>query len=242
MLTEEAIQLIQDTAVKAADVQVHEQDGRIYTNGQLTPMMEPIHDVMPVHTLTGVADLITARIEQLDPSKVVIVVESPCKVEVYAKDSDQWGRCARYVVAEPIIGDAFKFGYFMPAEEFVIGLASRFAMTDDLAALMRSVSSMTAEAVTTSADDGVSQNVALRSGVVLAERATLKPIVDLAPYRTFAEVQQPVSKFLFRVKQQKDQPPACALFEADGGRWRLDAVQKIKAWLDAKNLGVTVSA
>jgi hypothetical protein len=30
--------------------------------------------------------------------------------------------------------------------------------------------------------------------------------------------------------------PECALFEADGGTWKLDAVLTIKVWLEDRNL------
>ncbi|OSA97223.1 hypothetical protein B2H85_16310, partial [Clostridium botulinum] len=51
--------------------------------------------------------------------------------------------------------------------------------------------------------------------------------VALAPYRTFPEVQQPTSKFIFRMQQG----PKAAIFEADGGAWRNQAMQSIKAYL-----------
>jgi hypothetical protein len=36
--------------------------------------------------------------------------------------------------------------------------------------------------------------------------------------------------------------PECALFEADGGKWKLDAVLTMKAWLEEKALGLPVVA
>jgi hypothetical protein len=55
--------------------------------------------------------------------------------------------------------------------------------------------------------------------------------VNLAPYRTFQEIEQPSSPFLFRIKGTPGEGVQCALFEADGGAWRLDAVARIEAWL-----------
>jgi hypothetical protein len=53
--------------------------------------------------------------------------------------------------------------------------------------------------------------------------------VVLAPYRTFVEVTQPESDFVFRMQNG----PRCALFEADGGAWKLTAMRHIKEYLQA---------
>lgn len=66
-----------------------------------------------------------------------------------------------------------------------------------------------------------------RTGVVLKEQVTIRPIVQLQPYRTFLEVEQPVSDFLLRVDKQGK----IALYEADGGAWKLEAKRRIAAWL-----------
>ena len=51
--------------------------------------------------------------------------------------------------------------------------------------------------------------------------------VELAPYRTFPEVEQPISKFIFRMQEG----PRAALYEADGGAWRNKAILSIKEYL-----------
>ncbi|WP_235888509.1 RusA family crossover junction endodeoxyribonuclease [Streptococcus pneumoniae] len=69
--------------------------------------------------------------------------------------------------------------------------------------------------------------------------------VTLRPYRTFSEVEQPASLFVFRIDKQANM----ALFEADGKRWVADAVGNIAAYLkeqladlDPPNLYPTVKA
>ena len=64
-------------------------------------------------------------------------------------------------------------------------------------------------------------------GVALKEQQTVQPIVHLQPYRTFLEVKQPASDFLLRI--DKDGHPA--LYEADGGAWKLEAKRRIAAYL-----------
>lgn len=65
------------------------------------------------------------------------------------------------------------------------------------------------------------------SGVQLKATQTIKPIVTLQPYRTFLEVEQPVSDFLLRV----DKEGGIALHQADGGAWKLAAKRSIAAYL-----------
>jgi|SRR5579859_1922838 len=65
------------------------------------------------------------------------------------------------------------------------------------------------------------------------KREAAKNLVQLAPYRTFRDIEQPVSTFLFRIQQSGENMPTFALFEADGGAWKIEAVQKIAARLSA---------
>jgi hypothetical protein len=72
--------------------------------------------------------------------------------------------------------------------------------------------------------------------VALKAEETLRPIVNLAPYRTFSEIDQVVSRFIFRAHADAE-GAELALFEADGGRWRLAAVQAIATWLSGGKFG-----
>jgi hypothetical protein len=83
-------------------------------------------------------------------------------------------------------------------------------------------------------DDGITQRVAVKQGVTLKADIALQPRVTLAPYRTFAEIDQVLSTFVFRTRVGPSQSPQLALFEADGGRWRINAVASIKSWLTGK--------
>ena len=65
--------------------------------------------------------------------------------------------------------------------------------------------------------------------------------VTLRPYRTFNEVEQPASQFVFRINKLAN----LALFEADGGKWKLEAVESIANYLKnelASNKKITILA
>ena len=64
----------------------------------------------------------------------------------------------------------------------------------------------------------------------------------LCPYRTFPQIAQPSSLCVFRLKSREGAVPLCGLFEADGGAWKVTAVDSIRAWLDAAALGMPVVA
>jgi hypothetical protein len=76
-------------------------------------------------------------------------------------------------------------------------------------------------------DDGVSQSVTAKTGVATVEDVKVPNPVLLSPYRTFVEVTQPESAFVFRMKNG----PVAALFEADGGAWRNAAIDAVADYL-----------
>lgn len=79
-------------------------------------------------------------------------------------------------------------------------------------------------------DDGVSQKTTIKSGVELADVIVPNP-VKLRPYRTFAEIEQPESSYVFRIKDS-ERGPAFKLVEADGGLWKNATMKKIKEYLE----------
>ena len=84
-------------------------------------------------------------------------------------------------------------------------------------------------------DDGVTQSVTARAGIARVAQVDLPNPVTLQPYRTFVEVEQPESQFVLRIKadpENKLEPIKCALFPADGNRWKAVAAQNIKEWLE----------
>lgn len=80
-------------------------------------------------------------------------------------------------------------------------------------------------------DDGVTQKATIKTGLASKGDAIVPNPVCLRPYRTFLEVEQPESAFVFRMKQDNYGSVMCAVFEADGGAWKMDATQAIKEYL-----------
>lgn len=222
------------------------EDGLTRADKELHLVKTPMAGAVTVWTLTGFMQLIHEKIEKLDPQSVFIHVESHLEVALLARMSDAFGRRGRLIEAHCAndVGQ-FKFGQFQDSEPFIIGLQSCFVPgVGDIDYVLRMASNLAAEAVTTADDDGISQRVAMKAGVVLKAQETVKARVKLSPYRTFREVDQPTSEFVLRLRtsHNEDQPPVCALFEADGGRWKLDAMNAVAAWLSRNITDIPVVA
>lgn len=91
--------------------------------------------------------------------------------------------------------------------------------TNDVDYILSLLSHMSVDQSVKSDDNGVTQTVQVRKGVSFVENQRVRPIVKLAPYRTFQEVEQPESEFVFRVYDDR----SISLTAADGGMWKLAA-------------------
>lgn len=121
----------------------------------------------------------------------------------------------------------FQYGEFHDAESFNIALQSKFLDTEDKATILQVVGNLKEDAVRTMTDDGVSQVTAVRTGVATVADVKVPNPVSLRPFRTFIEVDQPESRFIFRMREGG----RCAIFEADGGAWKLEAKKNIYNYL-----------
>ena len=228
--------------LSAPNISAHE--GFEFTDIDLKPLIPPSADMIFLSTLSGLADLISAQVESIDDitaGQYMLHVDTPTSVRLTARSTDKFGRRKIVAVAQfPKSITPFRFGAWHDPENFIIGVQSGFQpfFVDgtagqngtDLEYVLRVASNISAEASTVNQDDGISQNVTVKQGVVLKGEATLKGRVKLAPYRTFTEVAQVVSKFVFRTRTDGERA-TLALFEADGGRWQIDASTAIGDWL-----------
>ena len=130
----------------------------------------------------------------------------------------------------------FSFGQFIGNEEFVIGVQSKFlnedAEANDKPIILQFAGNVKAGTVAEYGDTGVGQKAAIKKGVASLQEVEVPSPCRLMPYRTFTEVAQPMSNFIFRVKDNDRLGVTCALFEADGGAWKNEAKANIKAYLE----------
>lgn len=101
----------------------------------------------------------------------------------------------------------------------------------DLALVLKFAGTVETGTVTEYGDDGVTQKATVKTGIASKSEAVVPNPVTLRPYRTFLEVEQPKSDFIFRMKQDKYDGINCAIIEADGGAWKMAATKAIKDYL-----------
>ncbi|WP_195259359.1 hypothetical protein [Clostridium paraputrificum] len=200
-------------------------DQGTFTKASLSRVKEAKASVLTVSTLTGLVDYIKSDLDKL-PEKLLIQVISPREVALYSPLNADRER-EQYISAKAILPDNVVYDRFIGTEQFNIMLQSAFVDVGTKSALLKYTGLIQDEAVKTTGDDGVSQQVTVKTGVASVGQAIVPNPVELAPYRTFPEVEQPISKFIFRMQEG----PKAALYEADGGAWRNKAILSIKEYL-----------
>lgn len=199
---------------------------------ELNPKKYP--SALTVRTLTGLVDYLTEdhTIDGLSEEKLIIHVKSPEVVEVYTELDEEENR-KKFIVAEAQVPE-FNYGRFHTIEEFNIKLQSVFIPSDDRDLLLKFSSSISIDNGANVEDNGVSQVTTIRQGVQSVSGAVAPNPVSLKPFRTFTEVDQPESDFVFRL----DKDAKLALFEADGGIWKNEAMIEIKDYLTSELKGL----
>ncbi len=204
-------------------------NGGTFVDKQMTQLKTPAFPTLKVNTLESiVAYLKKIKDERMDegfpPTIVHIVDETTVELKNVAAPEEGRRDCMVRAVAEV---PKFLYGEFHDAETFNIVLQSKFMDTDDKGTILQVVGNLKEDAVRTMTDDGVSQVTAVRTGVATVADVKVPNPVVLKPFRTFIEVEQPESKFIFRMREGGK----CAIFEADGGAWKLEAKRNILNFL-----------
>lgn len=192
----------------------------------------PTAEPLAVYSLGALRDYTTLNRDVLELGTLVAHVVSPQIVRLSGPLQARARNRESYVQATALnLTDTF-LGKFMAIDDFIVGLLTRFADGNDRAAVLKLFGNVKHETVKTSQDDGITQIVSAKMGVVLAADAAVPNPITLVPYRTFREVTQPSSLFVLRVNAGRPGGlPEVGLFEADGGAWRLTAVDRVRDWL-----------
>lgn len=212
-------------------------DGRNYWPST-QPIKPPIPPSIDVSTLTGLRDFVLKK----------------CSKELYgfilvtAFDRVSFlGELVEPFLDRPLLCEAksqiesFKFDEYHGMEEFIIGLEANFEKTENLVSVLQIASAVTDVKSTDYTDDGFSTDIVLKEGVIRRGNATIKNPILLKPRRTFHEIDQVESAFIFRLQKGSD-GIEFALFEADNGAWQDVAMQRIKEWLEKEIAGARVLA
>lgn len=196
-----------------------------YATKGLELVKEPLAASLHLTTLTGLVDYIKSKSDNMISERVIIHIVSPEKVVLRSELTNDRQR-ENLINCEALLPSIY-FDRFVDTEKFNIMMQSSFIENKDRNILLKVCGNVTESAVKKVGDDGVSQAVTMKTGVASLQDVIVPNPVILAPRRTFTEINQPESKFIFRMKEG----PLCAIFEADGGAWRNEAMQNIKKYL-----------
>ena len=123
---------------------------------------------------------------------------------------------------------------WMENEKMLIAVQSQFVDDPDpvRAAVLKFAGTVTSGSIKEYGDDGVTQKATIKHGVTTKAEGIVPSPCRLRPYRTFIEVEQPASEFIFRMREGSSNTVLCALFEADGGMWKNEARRNIREYLE----------
>lgn len=224
-----AIQYLTELGIKP-EQRLIEKDNRIFSvdsEGQtreVLPRITRAEDELRINTLSGLVGYIKANLERQESSFYLQIFDERTVLLKGVIDSD--GGRETLVKASAIV-PSFEYERWLSTEQLIISLQSKFVETVDSKILLSAVGNIKEENIKNTGDDGVSQQITMKTGVTTVAEAKVPNPVGLAPYRTFLEVEQPISDFIFRMKDG----PTGAIFEADGGAWRNQAIVNIREYL-----------
>lgn len=223
-MLKEALQYI----VGLGEAREHDIHGNVYSDKQLyrVDSYYPKASSVTVRTLSSLIDYIMSEIDCM-ADRMIVAVESPTTVRLYSQLDDNRDR--EYLMAAEALLPKFPFGQFMDQENFCIGIQSKFIPNEDRELLLRFAGTVESGTVAQYGDDGISQKATIKTGLASKGEAILPSPVRLKPFRTFIEIDQPESDFIFRMREGRG--VECAIYEADGGAWQIDAMQRIKCYL-----------
>lgn len=213
--------------VGLGNTRIEEIGGQDFSTQPMHLIKEPTPAPLQVRSLSGLVEYLQSEFDEDEFDQRMVHVLSPTEVVVFSSYNGNYNR-NEYIQAKAML-PAFAFDRFYDSEDFNIKLQSAFVKNEDRDIMLKVVGNIKEEAVQTVGDDGVSQSVVAKTGVATVGNVLVPNPVVLAPYRTFVEVEQPESEFIFRMQKG----PSCALFEADGGAWKLKAMRNIKDYLQA---------
>ena len=211
------------------DNKTYEIDGKTWSDHKLELVEAPTphRKNLEFGSLDAIVKMVRSEMaDYTDGTEPVFIrVNDHKTVDVFTRPDERevrtWPYSAKCVDAE------FKAGW-RGQQDAIIELRSRFLPTEDSDYLISLISRINNEQGVQSTDNGVSQTVVTKQGVSLMNAEPVKPRLSLKPFRTFREVPQPESEFILRLNEDGD----IGLFEADGGIWKMEAKDNIKAYLE----------
>jgi len=208
--------------VKLARPETVEIKDQVFSTSQLHLIPEsPSVSAMSINSLVGVVDYIKSKFDGRE--NLLIHIESPTELRLV--DALDHTNDRRIYLKSTAMLPSITFNRFMEREKFQIMMQSNFVANEGRALVLDIISHVVIkDGVVELKDNSLTQEVTVQTGAATAANIEIPERVILKPFRTFSEVdEQPASEFILRLNKEGE----VAIFEADGGVWKLDAIDSI---------------
>lgn len=226
-----------DRILELSPITAIKEGGRTWargTGGKIEELLNSEHvnpTALQFQYLPGFVEYCRSNPEGLALDNCLVTVNSHSRVELLTIPNP--ANCNRrfcYAVAT-YQGGRFEFGRWKEQDEFMVGLQTRFVETDNLQKLRQLVGKLKDITEASLADNGLAQQVTLKTGVTTVDQVEIDNPIALTPWATFNDVPQPEGLFNLRLKKSDKGGPMCCLYEADTDSWRVRAVGLIRDYL-----------
>lgn len=227
-MLKEAIEKIQSMATP----QVLNCNGKqviISYDGSYNEIATDLEEVQSINltSLDAVVQFVRTEAVHMTDSILYLTIPTHERVHCFTSpDSEKCNHRTFFYAANATDVPGWEANMKMGFEEAQIALRTRFQETPDSLYAQKLLSDICTGSQVTFNDNGIATTVTTTKGVALQSKESIRPIVNLRPYRTFQEIDQPVSEFLIRLSDRY-----ISFIEADGGMWKLTARKSIKEYL-----------
>lgn len=233
-ITRDALKYVAELGVSSEKTEVLEINGKTYANRSLhrydtVPKADPIS----ASSLTALVDYIRDCNTEFRSGMIIHIV-SPTRVQLMSELDAEREREVLFASTAEV--SKFRFDDWYDQERMMIELQANFAENGELALVLNAVGNIEKKNEQSYSDDGRSQVATMTVGVAQKADVIVPNPVELVPYRTFQEVDQPASKFVLRIGDRGE--PQFKLVEAENGIWKNKAILNIKNFLSEKLSGM----
>lgn len=174
------------------------------------------------NSLTGLMEFVKTTVQESDNLRFPLLISINVNtIQVFTSLADDKSR-EMILEVNPLVPD-LQLGYGISVEEMIILLSTAYVPTDNTEKFISSISTLRMVEEVEFSDNGIGQTVTAKQGASVNKVYEVQPIVKLKPIRTYAEIDQVESKFLFRVNKNG----SVKLIEADGGQWKYEVQTRI---------------
>jgi len=205
---------------------VEEINGFKYSDKSLHRINEPvISEEFKIKTLSGVVDYVNQNPDDL--KDIRIVIEDFNKVKVYSGLTNEKSRPLVLRSIAESVDLSRNVNTKMDAELFNAFIQTHFIQDKSTQDIFSITGNLETESGLKTEDDGISQNVVVKTSVISKEKISIKNPIMLRPYRTFPEIEQPQSAYVLRIYQGNN----AELKTTENHIWINEAVKSIKVYL-----------